>query len=95
MEHYTGMCSYCKEMVTPTIVFEENTIRRDVFVCPNCGNKILKCMTPGCHNYACGHEYYDENLCVECTANIPTAAAGAVGFIASVLTIFSGKGGNK
>ena len=61
-----GLCPFCNEVVTGILV-EENTIRRNIYKCPKCGKRILKCMTPFCSNFAEGGDFWDDNLCPECT----------------------------
>ena len=81
MAYQTGKCPSCRKMVTPRGVHEANDIRRDVFLCPECGAKILKCMGPGCQDYALGGEYYDDNLCPNCFGNIPKTVATLGGLV--------------
>lgn len=60
-----GVCSGCKEEVRPEVI-EENTFRRDVCRCPECGATILVCRDPFCNNYALGGDFYDDELCFIC-----------------------------
>ena len=89
---HAGECPYCKSTVTPTI-FEENTVRRDLCECPECGGKLLVCRTPGCQDYAKGGDIYDDELCPSCTSSVTSGAGevlkwglmSAAGVIATIL----------
>jgi hypothetical protein len=63
-----GHCPICKKEIQPTSndVFEKNRFRRDVIRCPSCKSKILRCMAPGCNNYAEGGDTWDDNICPSC-----------------------------
>lgn len=67
-----GICPFCAEMVTPSVT-EENLIRRDKCACTACGEGVYVCRSPGCNNYAKGGEYYDDELCPQCTSGIADA----------------------
>jgi hypothetical protein len=57
-----GVCPKCKKTVQ-AIVVEKNSIRRDLCRCPECSQSILVCRVPGCHDYAMGGDFYDDELC--------------------------------
>ena len=65
---HKGNCPWCKEDVRPTLFEENPEYQRNIFVCPDCGEKILKCVTPGCEEYARWGEQWDDFFCPECTA---------------------------
>lgn len=62
-----GTCPHCESRVRAVVV-EANTARRDALECPECHERVLICVTPGCKSYASGGELYDQNFCPECTA---------------------------
>ena len=62
------------KLVAPQIV-EENTLRRDRCKCPECGEEIYLCRSPGCHDFAKGTSVYDHEFCPECTETISNTAA--------------------
>ena len=66
-----GICPWCGKEVR-AIIEEENYIRRDSCKCPECGERILVCRTPGCNNYAKGGTIWDDEICTECAKNIVT-----------------------
>lgn len=72
-----GICPFCAEMVTPPVI-EENSVRRDKCACPVCREDIYVCRSPGCNNYAKGGEYYDDELCPQCTSGIAEIGRGTV-----------------
>lgn len=74
MKHL-GKCPWCGENVR-AVVIEENYIRRDLCECPKCGEKILICRTPGCTNYAKGGDFWDDELCPDCTSGAGSIATG-------------------
>jgi hypothetical protein len=78
MTYPVGKCPYCKRLITPTEIFRENTLRRNVLLCPLCDNKILACRTPGCHNYAESGTVWDDEFCPGCTSGLATAGAAVV-----------------
>lgn len=85
-EKTKGICPFCKEEVMP-VVLEENTVRRDKCQCPECKKTIYSCRGAGCDNYAKGGNYYDQELCPECTrAAVATAKDVGVMVAAGVLT---------
>lgn len=63
-----GKCPWCGENVRAKVV-EENYVRRDICICPNCGEKILVCRIPGCNNYAKAGDFWDDEICPDCTSN--------------------------
>lgn len=67
-----GKCPFCAEEieVSESDIIQSNTIRRDVYRCPNCGKPILKCMGIGCRDFAAGGKYYDNNFCPECLKKV-------------------------
>lgn len=69
-----GKCPFCLKMVAPEIV-EKNTIRRDRCKCPECGEEIYLCRSPGCHDFAKGTSVYDHELCPSCTETASNTAA--------------------
>ena len=69
-----GKCPFCQKLVAPQIV-EENTLRRDRCKCPECGEEIYLCRSPGCHDFAKGTSVYDHEFCPECTETISNTAA--------------------
>lgn len=71
-QKHKGMCPFCSEMVTPGVI-EENYVRRDKCVCPECSEHIYICRSPGCNHYAKGGELYDDELCPQCTSGIADA----------------------
>lgn len=83
-----GKCPYCKELMIPDVI-EENTVRRDKCKCSNskCNGIIYACMGIGCNDYAKSGDFWDDNLCPECTE---TAAKTAPELIKFALTIFVG-----
>ncbi len=86
-----GKCPHCEAMVQ-AIVIEENNLRRDVCVCPECSGKILVCRTPGCKDYALVGENYDDELCPDCMASVRDAAKTVVGTAAlAAIPILVGK----
>ncbi len=64
-----GKCPFCGEMVRAVVV-EENTIRRDVCECPECGESILVCRSSGCQDFAKGGSIYDDDFCPGCQSGI-------------------------
>lgn len=64
-----GKCPFCDKSVQ-ALVEEENVIRRDRCKCPECGETIYLCRTPGCHDYAKGTKVYDHELCPSCTSTV-------------------------
>lgn len=70
-----GKCPWCGEQVKARVI-EENYIRRDLCVCPQCGEKILICRTPGCNNYAKGGDLWDDELCPDCTSGAGSIVVG-------------------
>ncbi|HOX46092.1 MAG TPA: hypothetical protein PK668_20990 [Myxococcota bacterium] len=74
-----GKCPFCHHKVHAKIV-EENSWRRDVCRCPECGERILVCRMPGCKDFAEGGETWDEEFCPDCTA----AGTGAASTLAMV-----------
>jgi len=69
MKKHVGTCPFCNQNVTPKVV-EDNKIRRDVCVCPECDNRVLICRSPGCTNYVKGGDIYDDELCPSCTSGV-------------------------
>jgi len=65
MKKPLGNCPFC-DTNTRAMVVEENTFRRDMCRCDNCGETIYPCRTPGCHNYAKSGRIYDDELCPSC-----------------------------
>lgn len=89
-----GVCPFCKEEIIPADVVEENVVRRNIYSCPACKNEILCCCTPGCNNYTKGGKIWDDMLCPECTANIPSALITGITLVSSVIALkgdFKGK----
>lgn len=84
MEKGLGKCPWCGNNVRARVI-EENYVRRDSCVCPECGERILVCRTPGCTNYAKGGDIWDDELCPDCTNTGGSWAAGIIG------TIIAGK----
>ena len=78
-----GRCPWCGKDVVGRVV-EENYIRRDECVCPECGEKIFICRAPGCNNYAKGG-IWDDEFCPDCTKTVVT------GGVLSALSIIIGK----
>src|SRR5271169_3187775 len=66
MKKQKGACPFCSQSVEPTVV-EENTLRRDKLRCPECGETVFLCRSPGCHHFAKGTTVYDHELCPSCT----------------------------
>ena len=90
---------FCSNTVSPSTV-GENYIRRDVCKCPECGEKILVCRSPGCTNYAKAGFIWDDELCPPCTASIVSGAGevlkwGLMAAAAAVATVATGKAGNR
>ncbi len=86
---HKGLCPFCAETVQPKVL-EENIVRRDKCQCPDCKNIVYVCRSPGCQNYAKGGEYYDDELCPQCTSGISeigktTAVMGAITIAAKIL----------
>ena len=80
--HYEGNCPQCNQAVTPTRCLQYNNVRRDVLECPNCKARLLKCLTPGCKDYALGGRFWDNAFCVK-HAPIPRyATASGLGIVA-------------
>jgi len=84
-----GKCPFCDKSIQALVV-EENVIRRDACKCPECGETVYLCRTPGCHDYAKGTEVYDHELCPSCTgtasniaATVGKAAIVVIGAVAS------------
>lgn len=80
----SGACPFCKNTVT-AVIKEDNVIRRDKCSCPHCEKIIYVCRAPGCDHYAKGRNFYDDELCPECTRSLSSGgsdlfalAAGAV-----------------
>lgn len=75
-----GECPFCLKKVKAKIV-ESNSARRDRCQCPDCGEPIYVCRVPGCHDYAKGTNFYDHELCPDCTRNLGaiTAEIGKAG----------------
>lgn len=69
-----GKCPFCEKVVAPVIV-EENTIRRDRCKCPECGEEIYLCRSPGCHDFAKGTSVYDHELCPSCSETVSNLAS--------------------
>jgi hypothetical protein len=69
-----GKCPFCQKQVEPQIL-EGNTLRRDRCKCPECGEEIYLCRSPGCHDFAKGTSVYDHEFCPECTETISSTAA--------------------
>lgn len=69
-----GMCPFCSKIVAPEIA-EENKIRRDRCKCPECGEEIYLCRSPGCHDFAKGTSVYDHEFCPSCTETVSNTAA--------------------
>jgi len=64
-----GKCPFCEETVAANVV-EDNSVRRDKCQCPNCGEFIFLCRSPGCHDYAKGTQVYDHELCPSCSDTV-------------------------
>ncbi len=84
-----GKCPFCNTDTRAKII-EKNTLRRDKCVCDNddCKEIVYTCRTPGCHDYAKGGEYYDDELCPSCLKQAPGAVVAVVGFVGTVLALF-------
>lgn len=81
-----GLCPFCEEQVQ-AIVLEENYLRRDRCMCPECGEDIYVCRSPGCYNYAKGGEYYDDELCPACTKGVADFVKGSAETIGGAAVI--------
>jgi ribosomal protein S27AE len=81
---HKGKCPFCGEDVIPEIQ-NENFIRRDECLCPECSKSIYVCQSPGCDNYAKGGGIYDDKLCPECTRGI--ASNGGVLITGALMTV--------
>lgn len=80
MKHL-GKCPWCGNEVK-AMIEEENYVRRDACTCPECGERILVCRTPGCTNYAKGGDIWDDEFCPECTKTaIQTGVLGGISII--------------
>jgi hypothetical protein len=84
-----GICPFCNKAVAAHVI-QGNTVRRDKCKCPECGEFIYLCRTPGCHDYAKGTDTYDHELCPSCTATAGEAAKGAGSFVAKAALIVLG-----
>ncbi len=78
-----GICPFCSKNVAAEII-EENTIRRDRCKCPECGETVFLCRTPGCHDFAKGTQVYDHELCPSCTGTVADAGSGVASIIGKV-----------
>jgi uncharacterized protein with PIN domain len=69
-----GTCPFCGKNVA-AVITEENKVRRDLCQCPECGEPILLCRGLGCHDYAKGTPFYDNEYCPDCTKKISDVAS--------------------
>ena len=83
---HLGECPFCKGAIKAKVI-EENVVRRDKCECPECGEAIYVCRTPGCDGYAKGGALYDHELCPVCTRGCVAAAATVV--VATAVTLAS------
>jgi ribosomal protein S27AE len=79
-----GICPFCGNNVAAEII-EENTIRRDRCKCPECGETVFLCRTPGCHDFAKGTQVYDHELCPSCTSTVADAGSGVAATVGKVV----------
>lgn len=95
-----GECPFCRKMVRAYVI-EENYLRRDKCNCPECHETVYVCRRPGCHNYAKGGTFWDDELCPSCTSGFVDyasneAASKVVTLIGTALTaLFISKSGKK
>lgn len=72
-----GKCPFCEKKMIPKVI-EANSFRRDKCQCSECGEIIYVCRKFGCKNYAKGSQYYDEELCPDCSEEL-ASTVGKVG----------------
>ena len=58
----TGYCSFCFEKTNHQLI-EENSFRRDEYICTNCSRKTFLCRF--CNNFTKGGSRWDDELCAE------------------------------
>ncbi|MBQ4076178.1 MAG: hypothetical protein IJD65_00625 [Mailhella sp.] len=70
-----GKCSNCGKVISPSNkdVIVENKMARDVIKCPSCGFELVRCMSPGCNNYALCGNVFDNLVCSDCLKNVGDA----------------------
>lgn len=78
-----GLCPFCKNAVAAKIA-EDNTLRRDKCLCPDCNEPVYLCRTPGCNDYAKGTEVYDHEFCTSCTEILYSAGASVGGVVGAI-----------
>jgi len=85
-----GICPHCQCNVRAKVV-ENKTITRDICICPECSEKVLRCRSPGCNNYTEYDDFFNE-LCPKCSKEFPervlNLAKGAAGTMAAAVGVF-------
>ena len=82
----------CLEKIE-ALLFQKNTLRRNVYRCPLCSAKILRCRGISCKSYVLSGSIWDDELCSECTNSLAklawSAAKATPGVALELITSFN------